>query len=72
MRAIATIGQALASADLPRTLAQARMLPARVMLERAGTGDLAAADVGRPAGPRRRRRRLATPFATAHALLTCG
>ncbi len=42
--AIATIRQALASAGLPRT-GQARMLALLAMLERADTGDLAAADV---------------------------
>ena len=42
--AIATMRQALASADLPRTW-QARMLALLAMLERADTGDLDAADV---------------------------
>ena len=64
--AIATIGQALASADLPRTW-QARMLALLAMLERAGTGDLDTADVTA-------RQALAVAeeagdaFATAHAL----
>ena len=64
--AIATMRQALASADLPRTW-QARMLALLAMLERAGTGDLATADVTA-------RRALAVAaeagdtFATAHAL----
>ena len=64
--AIATIGQALAAADLPRTW-RARMLALLAMLERAGTGDLDAADVtarqaltaAQEAGD---------AFATAHAL----
>jgi tetratricopeptide (TPR) repeat protein len=64
--AIATIGQALAAADLPPTW-QARMLALLAMLERAGTGDLDAADVTA-------RQALAAAqeagdaFATAHAL----
>jgi DNA-binding CsgD family transcriptional regulator len=64
--AISTIGQALASTDLPRTW-QARMLALLAMLERADTGDLNAADVTA-------RRALAVAeetgdaFATAHAL----
>ena len=64
--AIATMRQALASADLPRTW-QARMLALLAMLERAGTGDLDTADVTA-------RRALAVAeeagdaFATAHAL----
>ncbi|HJZ24907.1 MAG TPA: hypothetical protein VJ370_01410, partial [Streptosporangiaceae bacterium] len=64
--AIATMRQALASADLPRTW-QARMLALLAMLERAGTGDLDTADVtarqalvvAEEAGD---------AFATAHAL----
>ena len=64
--AIATIRQALASADLPRTW-QARMLALLAMLERAGTGELDTADetarqalaVAEEAGD---------AFATAHAL----
>ncbi len=64
--AITTIRQALASADLPRTW-QGRMLALLAMLERAGTGDLDAADVtarqaltvAEEAGD---------AFATAHAL----
>jgi DNA-binding CsgD family transcriptional regulator len=64
--AIATMRQALASADLPRTW-QARMLALLAMLERAGTGDLDTADVTA-------RQALAVAeeagdaFATAHAL----
>ena len=64
--AIATIRQALASADLPRTW-QARMLALLAMLERAGTGDLDTADVTA-------RQALSVAeeagdaFATAHAL----
>jgi DNA-binding CsgD family transcriptional regulator len=64
--AISTIGQALASADLPRTW-QARTLALLAMLERAGTGDLDAADV-----TARRALTIAgetgDAFATAHAL----
>ena len=64
--AVTTIRQALASAELPRTW-QARMLALLAMLERAGTGDLDAADatarqaltVAEEAGD---------VFATAHAL----
>jgi DNA-binding CsgD family transcriptional regulator len=64
--AITTVRQALASADLPRTW-QARMLAFLAMLDRAGTGDLDAADatarqaltVAEEAGD---------AFATAHAL----
>ncbi len=64
--AIKTVRQALASAGLPPTW-QARMLALIAMLERAGTGDLDAADAsahqalaaGQEAGD---------PFATAHAL----
>src|SRR5260370_14642682 len=64
--AIATMRQALASADLPRTW-QARMLALLAMLERADTGDLDTADetarqalaVAEAAGD---------AFATAHAL----
>jgi len=64
--AITTIRQALASAGLPRTW-QARMLALLAMLERADTGDLAAAD-------ETARRALAVAeeagdaFAAAHAL----
>ena len=64
--AIATMRQALAPADLPRTW-RARMLALLAMLERAGTGDLATADVTA-------RQALAVAaeagdaFATAHAL----
>jgi DNA-binding CsgD family transcriptional regulator len=64
--AIATVWQALASADLPRTW-HARMLALLAMLERASTGDLDASDVTA-------RRALAVAeeasdvFATAHAL----
>jgi DNA-binding CsgD family transcriptional regulator len=64
--AIATIRQALASADLPSTW-QARMLAFLAMLERADTGDLDTADVTA-------RRALTVAgdtgdaFATAHAL----
>jgi DNA-binding CsgD family transcriptional regulator len=64
--AIATMRQALASADLPRTW-QARMLALLAMLERAGTGDLDTADV-----TARQALALAEEagdaFATAHAL----
>jgi DNA-binding CsgD family transcriptional regulator len=64
--AITTIRRALSSASLPRTW-QARMLALLAMLERAGTGDLDAADATA-------RRALAVAeetgdaFATAHAL----
>ena len=51
--AIAAIRQALASAGLPRTW-QARMLALLAMLERAGTGDLDAADVTARQARRRR------------------
>jgi tetratricopeptide (TPR) repeat protein len=65
--AIATIRQALASAGLPRTW-QARMLALLAMLERAGTGDLDAADV-----TARQARTVAEEagdaFAAAHALI---
>ncbi len=64
--AITTVRQALASTDLPRTW-QARMLALLAMLERAGTGDLDAADV-----TARRALTVAEEvgdvFATAHAL----
>ncbi len=65
--AIAAIRQALASAGLPRTW-QARMLALLAMLERAGTGDLDAADV-----TARQARAVAEEagdaFAAAHALI---
>jgi len=64
--AIATVRQALASIDLPRTW-QARMLALLAMLERQSTGDLDAADV-----TARRALTVAEEvgdvFATAHAL----
>jgi len=64
--AIATIGQALAAADLPRTW-RARMRALLAMLERAGTGDLDAADV--TAGQALTAAQEAgDAFATAHAL----
>ncbi len=64
--AIATVWQALASSDLPRTW-QARMLALLAMIERASTGDLDASDV-----TARRALTVAEEagdvFATAHAL----